>query len=439
MRKHCHFMNRRVAEQPTFTNQFILEGVYREMGRVEDAVMLMDGLLSAHPYSPDVAVAAANMHANLGEIDAAVEQYRRAVRLQRLQVLDTTNTRLLLGQLLLDNGRFTEAAETVELLLSISPKNAAAHKLHGDLLRLQGEIDAAADAYQQAFSYDPTRVELYVALTNLLRQIGGEPHEVLGLLETAVQLNPDEPTLYLALGDQEQRSGSVTDAIAAYQMALEQLERGETAFQQRTIYPRQSQAFALLRLGQIYESLGQMETAMDYFQAMTAAAPEIAWTQSLQGDAWRRRGELAKAAELYEKAIAADPTYISGFVNLAELLYAQGDVEQSNVLYHEALNLAVSQLAKFDTSLVPESRLLIPDVEIPVFSDELIDDRTSVAEPVDVALLYSRIDENVSIVRAIVGLYQQFGQTSEGIVLYQAWLAQGESDGWSPVFVGAVI
>ncbi|MCA9921078.1 MAG: tetratricopeptide repeat protein, partial [Anaerolineales bacterium] len=428
-----------VAMQPTLVNSFILETVYREAGQPDAALTLMADLQAAHPYAPDVALEAAAMQTALGDVDAAVGQYRRAIRLQRLQMLDTTNTRLLLVQLLLDNGRLDEAADELDQLLAISPKNASAHKLQGDLLRAQGQFDEATGAYQRAFLYDPTRVELYVSLTNLLRQFGGEPDEVLALLETAVRLNPDEPSLYLALGDQLQQAGELDEAIAAYQSALDRLVQGETAVQQRPSFPRQSRAFALLRLGQIYELLGQMETALDYFQAMAAAAPEIPWTQTLLGDAWQRRGEPEKAVALYEQAIAVDPTDINAAVNLAELLYAQGEVAQSSVYYHDALNLAVAQLAQFNTDLIPESRLLIPNASTPVFSDEAVDSAPQAAdetaEPVDIVVQLSRIDENVAVLRTIVGLYQRFGQTEEGIALYQLWLAQGEADGWSALLL----
>jgi hypothetical protein len=60
-----------------------------------------------------------------------------------------------------------------------------AYRLRGDYWRKQRQPENAVHAYERALALDPTQIGTYVALRNQLRQQGGRPEELSGLLESA--------------------------------------------------------------------------------------------------------------------------------------------------------------------------------------------------------------------------------------------------------------
>src|SRR5690606_25148085 len=100
------------------------------------------------------------------------------------------------------------------------------------------------------------------------------------------------------------------------------------------------------RLATVSEDLGLTEPAMNYYSAAVAAAPERAWTQLMYGDALRRRNDVTAAENAYRRAIANDPEFANGYVQLAELLSASGNSVEASVVRQQALEVAFAQAAE---------------------------------------------------------------------------------------------
>ncbi|HXF62020.1 MAG TPA: tetratricopeptide repeat protein, partial [Caldilineaceae bacterium] len=298
-----------VALQPSQANQLMLASAYLEERRYAEAEALLRLLRTRHPLSVEVLTLAAQVEAAQGAVDDARSLYRQAIWIQDLTGQESSQTRLALATLLLAANRLDAAQAELDRVLVMQPNSAAAYALQGDLHSAALRTEQAMAAYQKAFRLDPTQVQLYLALSNQFRQLGGEQAEVLALLETAMRANPDEATLALALGDQLQRQGETARAMDAYQAALDMFE---LASRSPTVTPRSaetSRAYAYIRLATVSEELGQMEPAMNYYSAAVAAAPDLPWTQVTYGDALRRRNDVAGAEAAYRKAISNDPTF----------------------------------------------------------------------------------------------------------------------------------
>ncbi|HBY98632.1 MAG TPA: hypothetical protein DEP84_32585, partial [Chloroflexi bacterium] len=253
-----------VALRPDEYNQFLLVSVYRDTEQFDRAEALLRVMQAHNPLSAEIVATQAGVAADRGQIDRAVERYRRAIWLQDVQALESASTHLALAQTLFEANRLDEARSELERVLHLEPDNAAAYKLQGDLAQAEHRPEQATAAYEHALQLDPTQVAVYASLSDQTRQIGGPPDEVLRLFETASQVTPDEPTLYLALGDQWQRRGDNQAAVAAYLSALSLLDPYTPSPLVNYESIGRSRAFAYARLAAVYEDLGQVEPALNY-------------------------------------------------------------------------------------------------------------------------------------------------------------------------------
>jgi tetratricopeptide (TPR) repeat protein len=431
-----------VALRPSDYNQFVLASAYREVGQFDRAEELVHALRAKNPFSAEVASAAADMTAAQDKVNAAAAMYRYALWLQNMVARDDTDTRLSLAQLLLEANRLDQAQREIERVLTLSPYNASAYRLQGHLYYRQHRFEEAISAYQRAFQLDPTQIDVYVSLSGQLRRHGGQPAEIQELLQTASSINPDEATLLVALGDQSQLVGDMEAAIDAYQAALDTLDPYALTPQLRSRPVGQSRAFANARLARAYEDLGELEPAMNYYHAVAAAAPDIPWTQVLLGDALRRRNDFAAAEASYQRAIQQDPTYVDAIVRLADLLSARGKTAEASGLYQQALQIAQTRsdpehgaidLGENTSPTTPPSYALESDETVDSVA-QLLGDRLTPNDPGTPERI-QRVDEAVGAARVLARLYQMHDQTDQAIQLFQAKIEQGTAEGWSPIIL----
>lgn len=423
-----------VALQPVRFNEYILESAYREAGHPEKSEALLKQLRTKSPFSTELAVVTANTLRTENRIDEAARLYRRTIFLEQLQAQDTVDTRLALAQLLLDAGHLDEAGKVVEKTLALAPYSGEAHRLQGDLDRLRGEFNVATQAYELAFMLKPTQVSTYVSLNSQLRQHDGRPEDWLRILKMAISQNPNEPSLYLALGDAWQQQGDRKAAIDAYLSALENLDPDGPSGQFLPPSTRQGKAFVYSRLARIYEDEGQTITAFNYYQAMAAIAPDEPWTKIVLGDAWQRQNDLANAEAQYALALQSDPSYLIAYLRLAEAKEAGGKLGDAAALRQKAMQLAEYQLSQplHDEALTPLDRPLLLSI-LPLFSEE--PSRSEAVATNNGAHIVQKIrstEEEVMTLGLLTHLYQLSGQTDKAIALYQNRLAQSEKNRLSP-------
>jgi tetratricopeptide (TPR) repeat protein len=441
--------------QPSEMNQLMLASAYYEEARYDEAKALLSVLRNRYPLSNDVMTLSAQVQAAQGDYEGAISLYRREIWLQDLTAQESATTRLALAQTLLAATRTTEAQEELNRVLTLQPNNASAHALQGDIYRAQHDESAATIAYRDAFRLDPSQVQLYLALDNQYRQMGGAQTEMLDLLETAMRANPDEPTLALALGDHLQRQGETARAIDAYQSALDMFEQASVNNSLSLRGNDTSRAYVYTRLASVSEDLGQIEPAMNYYSAAVAAAPDRAWTQLMYGDALRRRNQVAEAESAYRRAIADDPEFANGYVQLADLLASSGNTVEANVLRQQALEVAFSQAAqpKLTQSLAQSSQAAQDDGISQSFnSDASTTANTSPSgsaganTPQEQAnrLMgelaadggeFFQVGDGTGVLNLLTRLAQDTGDEERAIELFQRALDQGRREGWYPTIL----
>lgn len=440
--------------QPSEINQLMLASAYYEEARYDEAEALLALLRRRYPLSVEVRTLSAQVEAARGNVDGAVSFYRGAIWLLDLTAQESATTRLALAQTLLAAERTAEAQRELERVLTLQPNNAAAHALQGDIHRALQDERAATQSYQEAFRLDPSQVQLYLALDNQYRQMGGDQGEMLALLETAMRANPDEPTLALALGDHLQRQGETVRAIDAYQSALDMFELAALSNSLSLRGNDTSRAYVYTRLAAVSEDLGLTEPAMNYYSAAVAAAPDRAWTQLVYGDALRRRNDVAAAERAYRRAIAIDPDFANGYVQLAELLSANGNSVEAGVLRQQALEVAFTQAAQPAISrIVGGMNQAENNQATQTFSSDsdstdigaatTLPGATTPQEQADLLMgelaadggEFFRVSDGAGVLNLLTRLAQNTGDEDRAIELFHQALEQGQREGWYPTLL----
>lgn len=431
-----------VALNPSEQNQYLLMGAYLRQGNTEAAGQIVAALRAHAPTEPRHLVAEAALLANQGRVDEAIALYQKAIWWQYLWMQDTSPTRLALAQTLLANGRFADAHHELTDLLNLQPHAATTYLLLGNLYQHQGQSQTAVLAYQQALSLDPTSIASYNALTTQYQQQAVPPDENLGLFQTATTRNPQNASLLLGLGDQLRRYGDLETAVSAYQQAIIALQPDPAAPFSPNLTAQHNLGVAYSRLASLYDDLGQRQTALAYYRAAVAIAPNEAPLRVVLADALRTRGETAEAETLYRTAITLNPGYAPAYSRLADLLQAHGEtaaaydwLQQGITAVKTAENTpqqtrALLSLGRFAYSYTPPLLNIGSDDLPPQWQADLVIETEIVLNTYTEAV---ETDNNLAAVKALAFLYQQMGQPEQAITLYQSAIQQTTVDNASPV------
>ena len=108
----------------------------------------------------------------LGRLGDASEAYRQAITLDATGSAKSPWPHFHLGSLLHDRGDLEAATESLELAVTIDPKNAPAQLEVGIVLRKAGRLSEAADALEIAARHAPSDPAIQYALSGVYRQLG---------------------------------------------------------------------------------------------------------------------------------------------------------------------------------------------------------------------------------------------------------------------------
>ena len=153
--------------------------------------------------------------ATQGKLDEAMGQYKKALEINPRDVLALFN----LGRAHFDRDEYLEAMPLYERLVNVTPDDPIAWFQLGrvyeklDLRNVSDlhTIDAAIAAYRRVLELDPHNLEAAFALMEVYMNLR-KPEEAVGVLETAVQNNPDEPLAYYNLISTYEKTKRFTEA-----------------------------------------------------------------------------------------------------------------------------------------------------------------------------------------------------------------------------------
>jgi Flp pilus assembly protein TadD len=169
--------------------------------------------------APDNYVACVNLGVILeaeGQIDAAIEQYEKAERIEPRYTEAHNNLGSALGR----RGRVSEAIAEYEKAVELVPDLPQLRSNLGAALARNGQLTEALIQFRKAIELSPNLAEAHSNLVSALLA-EGKLDEALPELQKVVELKPDSVEAHLHIGDLLLARGQIADAIVHYQKAVQ--------------------------------------------------------------------------------------------------------------------------------------------------------------------------------------------------------------------------
>jgi len=154
------------VQDPPLKQQQALINLYSQ-GQLRMALQEAKSLLQRFPHSAIIFNIQGAVLKGLGEIDASIEAYKKAVALKP----DFAEAYNNLGIALKDQDEMKEAIEAYKKAISIKPKFAEAQNNIGVAFKDQGKLDDALKAYKRALAIAPGYGEAAENIQNLVVQL----------------------------------------------------------------------------------------------------------------------------------------------------------------------------------------------------------------------------------------------------------------------------
>lgn len=244
------------------------------------------------------------MHERMGEYGQAVQEYTQAIETDPQAVF----VQRQLSELQLRLGKTDDALLSAQAAVRLDPKNAESHVLLANVLLAQGKKDQALESYQTALKLDPTHNVAMLQTAWLLSD--RKPQESLQWLQKYAAQDPDDPEIYLRIGQLEQGRKNHPAAIKAYRRAWDLDEDFLAA------------GFAL---AQAYEIVHDTASAVKTYEEITEKDPDNVSLWNHLGALRYEERQWGQAEQAFEHALAVSPNDPTAHFWIALIGEAQSD------------------------------------------------------------------------------------------------------------------
>ncbi|HEU5450658.1 MAG TPA: tetratricopeptide repeat protein [Terriglobales bacterium] len=200
----------------------------QKRGDYKGALALYNSVLPNIPVSQSRTAAAVLLE--MGECYFQQERYSEAFSAyQKASELDAGNllAHLRLGELFLGAGAIDRAREQAQIVLHNAAGSNDALALLAGVWAASGQNDLAENAYRRVLNNDPKRVQVAVALADLLNR-ENKVDAARQVLRASAQAQPHSSLPLLALGRLEEEAGNTGGAEVAYRRAVQAEDTPET-------------------------------------------------------------------------------------------------------------------------------------------------------------------------------------------------------------------
>ena len=326
-------INEVLAVAPKDLEAWMFKGEFLyEKGDSEGAIAAYDEAVKANPTSVAPLVKRAAIQIVLGRLDLA----RRDLDAAGKMAPGNAGLLYLKAQLEFRGGKYREAREHLQEILRVAPD-------HFPSLLLSGAVELALGAFEQSerqlrryLDRNPNDAYARKLLAATLMKLK-QPQRAIDALAPALGKSPNDLQLLVLLGEAYGQAGKHGKATEFLQRAAA-LDPKNAALQTRIGVSR-------LALGDTKEGIASLESAVeigtfpaadfvlvlaqlgrrDFDKALQGALqlqekqPKNPVTHNLLGGAYLAKGNIAKARQSFEQALALDPEYLVAAMNLAKL------------------------------------------------------------------------------------------------------------------------
>ncbi len=297
---------------------------------------------------------------------------------------------LVLSSIWIQCGRQAVRPTKAETAQHEPDPRAVSKYMDGVLYDLDRNPAAALLAYQEAFLYDSTSVDIPLAMARDYLVLGKRDAGI-AYLNTALRINPEDleamsllaqvylqgrqleqaDSVYASMlkvqpGDAEALRGrgmiaqdreQFDNAIGFYQKYLDgaaapeldiqtaladsylqngDVEKGEKLYLDM-LKDDPDNAVALTRLGMISESKADTSSAVKYYQKAVALVPTLTEAVGRLGNILLARKDWSAAEDLFRRTIEADSTDVNGWLGLGTVLVTKGRTDSAKTVYRDAI------------------------------------------------------------------------------------------------------
>ena len=296
---------------------------YWMLGRKEDAIQALRRASAArvHKLSAEIALAA---------ITGDIKHWEEAYRSERVEtdyfILARLEDVLPKAEPLVrafiyryagiyDGSFYNRAAEEALKVLNDDPHNFDALMTIGTAYQRLGRIDDARRYIELARDLYPKSGEPPSRLANLaLVSEPKDPQTILGLMETAVKLEPNHAGYVYNLGWLYDQLGDTTKATELYQRAIKD---SPLTFE------------AMNNLALIYSNAGQADRALPLLEQAMRTDPDNEAVYANAANFYVRQHDWKQAVENYDRTLRIDPGNSIAAVEKGRIYLEQGDTDNA--------------------------------------------------------------------------------------------------------------
>lgn len=218
-----------------------------------------------------------------------------------------------------------------------------------------GNLAASIAACRRALELQPDWAPAYVTMGNV-QQASGQIEEAMRLYSEAIALNPDFAEAYANLGSMLYKQGLLVEAIVNYEkaiglkpdlaaaywnLALALKQQGEfkaaVAYEQKALElnPHLAQVDFHLNLGEQLARIGKLDEAVAAWQRAIAFKPDLPEAYCQIGIVLRHQGKYKEAIPNLQKALEIKPDFIAAHQHLCGILRDTSDLAAARQAVHQ--------------------------------------------------------------------------------------------------------
>jgi predicted Zn-dependent protease len=261
-----------------------------------------------------------------GALDDAHKAAEQALQIEP----ESQQARTVLARVLIEKGRFTEAADILTRACQAHPQDAKAAYYLGVAQEKSGRLEEALDTYRRAYGLDESDLSPIKASAEVLVALGRDRAALLQI-ESYLPKAPDDAGMY-------ELAGRLALMGKEYDKAVEYLQRLRDMDFQNVRY---AELLARAQLGagrhaQLLDNLTELLGRKNY------EAPT--WVYLMLGDAYLAQGQGRNAFNAYFNASEREPKQVEVWLSLSRAALAMNDSPRAVGSAQRALMLAAGDV-----------------------------------------------------------------------------------------------
>jgi tetratricopeptide (TPR) repeat protein len=310
--------------------KYALARVYVKTNNLSQAIAAVDQVVKISPHFVDAVLLQAELHLKNGDAQSVVDSLSAVVK----QSPGLLQAELVLAEAYRAVGRLDDAIGIVREQIRRSPQNAASYFLLGVLLQQQNKVTEAREALEKAAQLDPANPSSFEHLVDLDIASKSYPagHR---RVDEFLQKRPNSAAGYYMRGK--------------LYMAEEKFDLAQTALLKAIdLDSNLTSAYNLLM--HTYQHANKLPEALSQMNVVLAKKPNDLRALLVTGMIYSQMKDFDKARDAYEKLVAASPDFVPALNNLA-YIYAEklNDLKRASELAQKARSVAPTNPSVLDT------------------------------------------------------------------------------------------